>query len=73
LGDSIGVKGLPWCREGHRFIGKASYAAVVDAGTLAFATLRAMATISSNRLGMLQYGLRCRRFDVIEQNIDGQG
>jgi hypothetical protein len=86
LGDSIGVKGLPWCREGHRFIGKASYTAnilcrkhnsalspVDDAGTLAFATLRTMATISSNRLGMLQYGLRCGRFEVIEQNIDGQG
>src|SRR5438128_186073 len=86
LDDSIGVKGLPWCREGHKFIGKASYTAnilcrkhnsdlspVDDAGTFAFATFRAMATIYNNRSGMLQYGVWCGRFDVIEQKIDGAG
>ena len=55
LGDNIGVKGLPWCREGHRFIGKSSYTAnilcrkhnsdlspVDDAGSLAFAAFRTL-------------------------------
>jgi hypothetical protein len=86
LGDSIGVKGLPWCREGHRFIGNASYTASIlcrrhnselspvdDAGALAFATFRTMASIYKNRSGMLRYGLWCGRFDVMEQRVDGPG
>ncbi len=27
LGEEIGVRGLPWCREVHKFIGKSSYTA----------------------------------------------
>jgi hypothetical protein len=85
-GTTIGVRGMPWCREGHKFIGKAGYTAnilcrkhnsdlspVDDAGTNAFATLRLMATIYSNRSGMLEYGLWCGRFEVIKQRIDGRG
>jgi hypothetical protein len=86
LGDCIGVKGLPWCREGHKFIGKASYTAnilcrshnsdlspVDDAGANAFAAFRMMTTIYNNRSGMLQYRVWCGRFDVIEQHVDGAG
>jgi hypothetical protein len=86
LGDTIGVKGMPWCREGHKFIGKAAYTSnilcrkhnsdlspVDDAGTNAFAGFRMMATIYTNRSGMLNYGLWCGRFDVIEQQVDGRG
>jgi hypothetical protein len=85
-GDIIGVHGMPWCREGHKFIGKAAYTAnilcrkhnsdlspVDDAGTNAFAAFRMMATIYANRSGMLKYGVWCGRFDVIEQRVDGKG
>ncbi len=85
-GKSIGVKGLPWCKEGHRYIGKSSYTAnilcrkhnselspVDDAGTLAFATFRKAETIYTDRSSMLQYGVWAGRFDVIEQTISGTG
>ena len=45
----------------------------VDVGALAFATFRTVATIYSNRSGMLQYGLWCGRFDVIDHSIGGYG
>jgi hypothetical protein len=85
LGDTIGVKGLPWCREGHKFIGKASYTAnilcrkhnsdlspVDDAGTLAFATLRKVASIHGNRSDMIQHGVWAGRFDDVAHEIQSQ-
>jgi hypothetical protein len=84
LGDTIGVKGLPWCREGHEFIGKASYTAnilcrkhnsdlspVDDAGTLVFATLRTVASIHRNRSNMLAHGVCAGRFDDVGHHIEG--
>jgi hypothetical protein len=46
---------------------------VDDAGTLTFATFRAMTTVYNNRSDMLRYGLWIGGFDVIEQNIEGPG
>lgn len=85
-GDTVGVQGHPWCREGHKFIGKANYTAnilcrqhnsdlspVDDAGANAFAAFRMMATVYRNRCGMLEYGVWSGRFDVLEQYADGSG
>jgi hypothetical protein len=86
LGDTVGVRGMPWCREGYKFIGKANYTAnilcrkhnshlspVDEAGATAFAAFRMMTTIYNNRSGMLRYGLWCGRWDVIEHRLDGKG
>ncbi|MFN0103526.1 MAG: hypothetical protein ACKV2U_15715 [Bryobacteraceae bacterium] len=85
-GNNIGVKGMPWGREGYKFIGKASYTSNIlcrkhnsdlspidEAGTFAFATFRTMAEISTNRRGMLQSGVWAGRFDLVEQRISGNG
>jgi hypothetical protein len=83
-GDSLSVKGLPWCREGYKFIGKASFTAnilcrqhnsdlspVDDAGTLAFAVFRSANNIHTTRTEMRQRLLFAGRFDDVEYRING--
>jgi hypothetical protein len=80
------VRGLPWCREGHRFIGKVNFTAnilcrahnsdlspVDAAGAAAFAVIRETALIHDTRTAMLEKGVWAGRFDDIGHEIDGDG
>jgi hypothetical protein len=86
-GKELGIKGMHWCREEHRFIGKANFTSnmlcrkhnndlseIADRpGIAAFAILRSVAAIARNRADMLKMGLWVGRFDDIEHAIDGTG
>ena len=84
-GKSVGVSGLPWCREERKFISKRAYTAnilcrkhnsdlspVDDAAIHAFNTLRKMIKIQDQRRALIQERHWAGRFDVHEYVLDGE-
>ncbi|WP_321475861.1 hypothetical protein [uncultured Paludibaculum sp.] len=84
-GREIGVKGLPWCREEHRFIPIAAYTAnilctthnsvlspVDDAAIYAFNSLRMAQRMQDERKALLETRLWAGRFDMHDYELDGE-
>ncbi len=85
-GKSIGVRGLPWCREEHKFISKDAYTAnilcrkhnsdlspVDDAAIHAMNTFRTVMKVHQQRKVLLEERLWAGRFDLHEYTISGDG
>lgn len=81
----IGVKGLPWCREQHKFIPISAYTAnilctqhnsrlspVDDAAIHGFNTLRTVMKVHEARKALLRERVWSGRFDVYDYTLDGE-
>ncbi len=85
-GDTLGVRGLPWCPAGHKFIRKESYTSnilctthnsrlspVDQAGISVFDTFRQTRKYSDQRVQLRQSGHFSGLFELISHTIDGRG
>jgi hypothetical protein len=83
-GREVGVQGLPWCREEHKFISIGAYTAnilctthnsalspVDDAAIHASNSLRMAQRVHDERKALLEARLWAGRFDVDDYTLDG--